>query len=338
MTGTCLGFFNGRAFALLLALTLSGLVRPVIVPALSLQIQADQTYVGMGRSVTITSLATLDNGQQATDYLLLPYVNGKRWGAHEYTDAQGGAVFHIPLPNPGTAEIRVEARPQPPPSAAEQWIWAPQFSANQTIYFTRTFTLDEVPTLARIWTAVDESADVYINGLFTRQFSGWGQASSMNIRTFLRTGVNTLTVKATNTGGPGGLLIHMEVETASGKQVIATEKGWSYFSTQPVNWPQLPGNVGSPVKTLGPAGSPPWVSNMVNWPSIPEHAALLAGYPLPVNATVSNAVQVQVENRTLQRIATDASHMIGVQWEPWFTSLAMDWSTAPAVPLTGFYN
>ena len=43
--------------------------------------------------------------------MFLPFVNGKRWGSHEFADKDGQASFIIPLPNPGPALIQVIAVP-----------------------------------------------------------------------------------------------------------------------------------------------------------------------------------------------------------------------------------
>lgn len=76
------------------------------------QLRADRKRVGMGRCVTLHAVASLPDGTPAAGWLLLPYVNGKRWGAHEFADSDGRAVWQLPLPNPGVAEIVVEARPR----------------------------------------------------------------------------------------------------------------------------------------------------------------------------------------------------------------------------------
>ena len=75
----------------------------------TVRIEADCARIGMGRSVEIRVAATWADGRPAAGHLLLPYVNGKRWGAHEYADAQGRATMLLPLPNPGLDEIQVEA-------------------------------------------------------------------------------------------------------------------------------------------------------------------------------------------------------------------------------------
>lgn len=50
-------------------------------------------------------------GGDGANLVLLPFVNGRRWGAHERPDAGGRATFLLPLPNPGPAEIQVVALP-----------------------------------------------------------------------------------------------------------------------------------------------------------------------------------------------------------------------------------
>ncbi len=75
----------------------------------TVRVETDAQRIGMGRSVSIRATAKLPGDRPAAGYLLLPYVNGKRWGAHEYADAQGRATMILPLPNPGLAEVSVEA-------------------------------------------------------------------------------------------------------------------------------------------------------------------------------------------------------------------------------------
>jgi hypothetical protein len=72
--------------------------------ASTISIQVDQNSIRMGGMVRVTASVPDRAG-----LLLLPYVNGRRWGAHERPDADGKAVFHIPLPNPGPARIEVAA-------------------------------------------------------------------------------------------------------------------------------------------------------------------------------------------------------------------------------------
>jgi len=72
-------------------------------------IMADRDSVSMGRSVKVTAHLKLKSGDKASDYLLLPYVNQRRWGSHERPDSVGNVTFLLPLPNPGRIEIQVVA-------------------------------------------------------------------------------------------------------------------------------------------------------------------------------------------------------------------------------------
>ena len=101
---------------------------------IEVRLTARRRSLGMGRILTLTAEARLTGGEPAAGWLLLPYVDGRRWGAHELADATGRAIWHLPLPNPGIAEIRAEARPPaeaPPqtgacPPASFTGGWLPQ--------------------------------------------------------------------------------------------------------------------------------------------------------------------------------------------------------------------
>jgi hypothetical protein len=74
-----------------------------------IQITVNKDQVSMGRTVMVE--AVLENNQSQGRMILLPFVNGKRWGSHEFADKDGKASFIIPLPNPGPAMIQVIAVP-----------------------------------------------------------------------------------------------------------------------------------------------------------------------------------------------------------------------------------
>ena len=75
----------------------------------SITIKVDKDTVPMGRSIILTAHLNLKSGDLAKDYLLLPYVNQRRWGAHERPDSSCNATFLLPLPNRGKIEIQVIA-------------------------------------------------------------------------------------------------------------------------------------------------------------------------------------------------------------------------------------
>ena len=73
-----------------------------------LAIKTNVTSVLMGRSIELKVHIDLDS-DLAKDYLLLPYVNQRRWGAQQRPDSDGESTFIIPLPIPGEAHIQVIA-------------------------------------------------------------------------------------------------------------------------------------------------------------------------------------------------------------------------------------
>ena len=77
-----------------------------------LSISADQQKIYMGKSVMIDAILTPPNGNDVTDYIIIPFVNKRRWGAHEFCNNLGKASFMIPLPNIGNAEIKMIAIPK----------------------------------------------------------------------------------------------------------------------------------------------------------------------------------------------------------------------------------
>ena len=85
--------------------------------AATVTITTSDKTVPMGRSARITAEAQAFEGPPE-DQILLPFVNGRRWGAHERPDAAGKAVFLLPLPNVGPAHIQVVALP----SDTDHWM------------------------------------------------------------------------------------------------------------------------------------------------------------------------------------------------------------------------
>ena len=75
----------------------------------TITISIDKQEVLMGQHVAVEAKFNPSSGEDVQDYILLPFVERKRWGAHEFPDKQGKAVFMLPLPNVGYADIEVIA-------------------------------------------------------------------------------------------------------------------------------------------------------------------------------------------------------------------------------------
>jgi hypothetical protein len=300
---------------------------------INVQITAEKSAVGMGQSVTVRALATYPDGRGVAGCLLLPYVNGKRWGAYEYADKQGRATFLLPLPNPGGVMIRVEAR-----SAREQWIWGPRARNNQTIYFQRTFGKPSDLTTAQLWIGADDSAAVYLNDQSLGSFTGWKNRLPINVTKLLLPGRNILSVKGINDSGTAGVLVRLEMETHHGPECVFSDRDWRWFGSAPPGWPVDEAAGGDNVLLFGMPDGGPWNATSYGWPADTNRSALFVGYALPQGSNLSNTVQVQVNPRTLQMPPKDPKHLIGAQYCTLFTPLNFTWSNAQAVPLIGYYR
>jgi len=313
---------------------LVGLTTGTAADTPTVRISAHKDRLGMGRTVTLTAQATRANGEPAAGYLLLPYVNGARWGHHEYTDAQGRATFLLPLPNPGLQELQVEIREVP--TEIEEWIWARETADNQTVYFQGNFTRPEPVSEAALWVAVDDAAAVYLNGEKLGDFGGWTTSTPAVLPgERLRAGENVLSVEARNGVGPAGLLVRLT--GPEGQVLCVTGDPWRAFDAPPEGWPGATPEVGTEVANLGRPEGTIWTAMMPEWPTLRGRKDLLVGRRLPAGANVSNTVPVRVEWRELQPIPEDPDHLVGMQWEPWFTPRNANWSTAQAVPVVGLF-
>lgn len=74
-----------------------------------MHITANQSSVPMGCVVCVNVTLEFQDNEAPQGYILLPFVNGRRWGAHERSNAEGRVMFLLPLPNPGPAHLQIVA-------------------------------------------------------------------------------------------------------------------------------------------------------------------------------------------------------------------------------------
>jgi hypothetical protein len=302
-------------------------------PRPTVQIEAESLRIGMGRCVRLDGSVTLPGGKPAADYLLLPYLNGTRWGAHQFADSQGRATFNLPLPQPGVAEIQVEALP-----LWEKWIWAPKTTDNQTIWFRRVFELPANAKAAKLWVGADDAAEVFVNGQTAGKFNGWRVSGPVaNVTRFLKPGRNVIAVEAFNGKGAAGFLLRLEVESRAGPDVVVSDPDWELYRAKPSDWPAPSAHGDEPVVVLTTPQEAIYAGSMGQWPET-GRGRLLVGTRLPEAAVLSNLVTVQVDRRRLTVMPSDPEHLVGAQYCTLFTPQNFNWTTAQAVPLVGFYH
>jgi putative heme-binding domain-containing protein len=104
-------------------------------------------------------------------------------------------------------------------SAAPRWIWhAREPRAGETAWFRRRFTLAAVPTRAELWIAADNHFDAWLAGQGVASGDDWAHPVRLDVSSALRVGENELLVRASNDGGPAGLVLALEAELADGTE------------------------------------------------------------------------------------------------------------------------
>ena len=270
---------------------------------------------------------------------LWPYVNGRQWGAPARLDKRGRAEMMVPLPNPGMARIQVAARiPLRVPAA--DWIWSHKLANRQTVYFQRGFHLDGVAKRAGMLITCDDLFTAWLNGHQIGTGDNLQQVEHFQkLGRFLKSGENILSVRAYNGTGAAGLLARVTVHTAAGVKAIITDGSWHCFAAKPTGWLTAAGSSehAERVRVIAPVGGGVWGRTIRGWPGIRQRAVFPVGRPLPPDALVSNTVSVHVAARQFS-VSAHRRHLVGMEYEPWFTPLNATWSTAEAIPLLGKYS
>jgi hypothetical protein len=103
-----------------------------------------------------------------------------------------------------------------------RWIWHKEPGESATtaapagkVRLRRSFDLsaDNMPDWAEFVFAVDDSAEVFVNGHRLGLFHGWNPPTSLDIRPWLRPGLNVIAVEAENTTpSPAGFVGLVELE------------------------------------------------------------------------------------------------------------------------------
>ena len=147
-----------------------------------------------------------------------------------------------------------------------QWIWnATGNRPKETLYFSKKFDLKELPQSAEVFFTCDDNVEFFLNGNSIGATNLWSKPVTSPIKTHFRKGVNFLTAKASNGGGPAGLIAELSLTSKNGKiQYIASDQSWKFASQLPnpqaKNWHtrELPN--AKPTVVVGKYGDGPWGS------------------------------------------------------------------------------
>ncbi len=302
-----------------------------------LHISVNRATTGEGQTVFVSARLAPGRGRRKQNVTLWPYLNGKQWGAPARTNQAGLATLPLPLPEPGIARIQVALSParHVPPA---DWIWSHKLADHQKVYFQKQFHLGRGGRAAGMLLLCDDTCTAWLNGHEIGSGALWRVAHLHHLGRFLKPGENVLSVRGYNDTGPAGLLARLTIHTTAGTKVIITNRAWRCFAAKPAGWPAAAAGatkLAQPVQVIAPVGGGVWGGSIQGWPGI-YRWNFPVGEPLPVKVLISNIVPVRVTARKFS-VPAPRRHLVGIDYEPWFTPLNVTWSTAEAIPLLGKY-
>jgi hypothetical protein len=306
---------------------------------ITLNLRADRRQIAEGTSVVLHVKTFRAPGVPAVGVKLWPLWNGRRWGAEITTDALGQATYSIPLPLPGLARLQVAQASSSQPLSA-WWIWASTLQDHQTVWLWRVFTLPQKPKEAILHITCDDRFTAYLNGKRVATGSDFHKVHAVgSLQRYLHPGTNCLAVECYNGSGPAGLLARLDMGLSSGKSAsIVTDSAWQASLTRPAQWPQ-PTASATPAVVVAKVGEGVWARDITGWPGLKAFSAFTTDTPCPANTPRSNIVLVKVTPwHPQQKLPCDPAHLVGIEWEPWFTPLNATWNTAEAIPVEGTYS
>jgi len=150
-----------------------------------------------------------------------------------------------------------------------EWIWTdeqgdPRTTAPTVVrYFRRSFELPEAGIGAWLQVAVDDAYVAYVNGVEVGSGDSWEKPGLHDVSKHVREGRNTLAVKASNEGGPAGLLAVLRVQPRTGDEiVIGSDATWKATGGEYEGWLALDHDDArwENARSLGAPPLAPWAS------------------------------------------------------------------------------
>jgi putative heme-binding domain-containing protein len=131
---------------------------------------------------------------------------------------------HSPAgPPPAGSPLQNEADTTP------KWVWLDETSAHEEVIFRRTFHLESAPEHGKITATCDNYMTVLVNGTRMGAHREWQKLATADIAPALRSGENTVEVRARNNGGPAALILELEIP---GRPTIVSDHQWDAAPAQ----------------------------------------------------------------------------------------------------------
>ncbi|HXT60615.1 MAG TPA: c-type cytochrome [Pirellulales bacterium] len=153
------------------------------------------------------------------------------------------------------------------------WIWSPAHAKDLVpagdCYFRQTIELagDELPTLQ---ITADDRYEAYINGRRVGKGESWKSFKTYDVEEFIRPGVNSIAIKATNlTGESAGMVARFAVAVEGGgaEQLLGTDASWKTSLKEAAGWQtaEFDDSQWVPARSFGLFGpTEPWANQVAN--------------------------------------------------------------------------
>ncbi|MCL4787675.1 MAG: c-type cytochrome [Verrucomicrobia bacterium] len=170
-----------------------------------------------------------------------------------------------------------------------EWIWHPNDGQppgrGEVRFFRKSFTVRGEVSKATLAVAADNQATVWLNDEAAGSSDSHERAASSDVTRRLKPGENVLAIRAANQDGPAGLLVRLEIITATQrKQLVVSDTTWLASAIEDEGWRSA--TVKTPAtwvaaKSFGQAGSPPWGDPLKPVQATPaESIAVLPGFKI----------------------------------------------------------
>lgn len=166
----------------------------------------------------------------------------KRMTAEQFVDS----VWSLSGTTPNKVDAKIISAGQQKTIA--KWIWSntPAMSspAQEIVYFRKTFTLQSQPADAFCIATCDNEFTLWVNGQRVSDGKNWTQPATSDLSTHLKSGENSIIVKAVNRGtspNPAGFIAEVLFRNSSTQnwQTIHSDADWE-FTKQAIEVKNLP--------------------------------------------------------------------------------------------------
>lgn len=156
------------------------------------------------------------------------------------------SLFAVLLAVLALAGVRLQAQGgKKTAQGSAQWIWLNQAQDNQTVYFRKVIPLAQRIVSAKLFGTCDNAMTVYLDGQEIMTSDSWENPVFRDLSDqFVTRGMvsgekrHTLAVKARNSEGIAGLVMHLVLETPQGSITLGTDNTWKVSPQEDKGWNQ----------------------------------------------------------------------------------------------------